>query len=192
MKITELNNLYVATNDNEFKVLVVAQEENEAVDIAKKYYADNALSFDVIRVEPFEDINTVFDCDYAISGADEAQAEIEKPVITIEYLSENGRREEGYTITGDIGYGLLLLTVQDCKHAAYSEEDIVSAEEDDDVEYLKELVPEAMLNKVKEKGKTFAAISTGGYYNFFESLLEIMDLRFKKTAPAECHITECW
>lgn len=67
MKINELNNLWVA-EASDFKVLVVALDEEEAYDIAREYYFDADIDSDDLEVVQFTKVRTQFDCDYAITG----------------------------------------------------------------------------------------------------------------------------
>lgn len=74
MKLYELSNLWIARNKTEdFNILVVANCENEALDIAKDYAKDAKLTMDW-TVTPVDDENaktTRFDCDYAITNEKE-------------------------------------------------------------------------------------------------------------------------
>lgn len=73
MKITDLNGLYVAYNTEEdFRILVVAQDEAEAMDVARSYFSDsNMYSLpDGIEISEFDDVETKFDCDYVVTFAD--------------------------------------------------------------------------------------------------------------------------
>jgi len=67
MKINQLFNLWVAYNATEdFQVLVIADCEVEALEVAKGYFEDANMLTDEIQITEFEDVNTRFDCDYAI------------------------------------------------------------------------------------------------------------------------------
>lgn len=71
MKIADLNNLYIgySSNDN-FRILIVAScdDEIEAQDIADQYVEHSGLEGPMdVREFTAEDINTEFDCDYAVA-----------------------------------------------------------------------------------------------------------------------------
>lgn len=71
MKITELNNLWVAFNkDEDFRVLVVASDLEEACDLIREYANDSHLEgiWDVKELSEVKDeLNDLrFDCDYVI------------------------------------------------------------------------------------------------------------------------------
>lgn len=72
MNITDLTNLWVVKNISEnFSILVVALDEEEAKEIAIEYFNDADIYFstsDRIEVKEFTNINEKFDCDYVITG----------------------------------------------------------------------------------------------------------------------------
>jgi len=68
MKINELTNLWVGTNETEnFKVLIVALDREEAQEIANSYCLDSHMEgkFDIAE---FDNTETQFDCDYVLTG----------------------------------------------------------------------------------------------------------------------------
>ena len=66
MKITDIRNLYVGYNEKEdFRILIGANDENEADTLAEYYRQDTKLEGEFI-ISEFNDINTHFDCDYII------------------------------------------------------------------------------------------------------------------------------
>ena len=68
MKISELTNLWVGTNEVEkFKVLIVALDKEEAQEIANSYCLDSNMAgkFDIAE---FDNTETQFDCDYVLTG----------------------------------------------------------------------------------------------------------------------------
>lgn len=68
MKINELSGLYVVKNEKEnFTILVVALDYQEATEIAKDYFIDSDMNYEELSVCDFSDINTQFDCDYIIT-----------------------------------------------------------------------------------------------------------------------------
>lgn len=68
MKINELTNLWVGINEAEdFKVLIVALDREEAQEIADSYCLDSHMEGDFI-IKEFLDINEHFDCDYALES----------------------------------------------------------------------------------------------------------------------------
>lgn len=71
MKITELSNLFVAYNEKEnFRMLICALDNLEAMEIARGYAADTDMSTNPNdwNISEFTDVNTNFDCDYAVSN----------------------------------------------------------------------------------------------------------------------------
>ena len=71
MGITDISGLYVARNDLEnFNILVCAQDEEEAMDLAVTYFFEGNFEHHArrdITISEFDDINTHFDCDYIIA-----------------------------------------------------------------------------------------------------------------------------
>lgn len=68
MQINELSGLYVVENTIEnFKILVVALDEQEAIQIAREYFNDSHMNYSNLKVYVFRDINTNFDCDYVLT-----------------------------------------------------------------------------------------------------------------------------
>ena len=66
MKVNEMTNLWVGYNKTEnFKVLIVAQDEAEAKEITEGYRLDTHLEgkFEIYK---FTDVNEHFDCDYVL------------------------------------------------------------------------------------------------------------------------------
>ncbi len=75
MKITELTNLFVGYNESEdFRVLICALDEQEAMNIVRSYATDAHLSSDPSDwdISEFKDVDTHFDCDYVITSGDES------------------------------------------------------------------------------------------------------------------------
>ena len=69
MKVNEMTNLWCVENTEEdFKILVVALDAEEAMEISREYFCDSSMEDDpdVIEITPFNDIKTKFDCDYVI------------------------------------------------------------------------------------------------------------------------------
>ena len=66
MTITDIRNLYVGYNEEEdFRILIGANDENEADTLAEYYRQDSKLKGE-FKISEFNDINTHFDCDYII------------------------------------------------------------------------------------------------------------------------------
>ena len=66
MKINELTNLWVGTNEVEnFKVLIVALDREEAQEIANGYCLDSHMEGS-FAIKEFLDVNENFDCDYVL------------------------------------------------------------------------------------------------------------------------------
>ena len=73
MKITDIAGLYVAYNTKEdFRILVVAQDKEQAMNVARSYFSDSSMYSmpDGIEINEFNDIETKFDCDYVVTYAD--------------------------------------------------------------------------------------------------------------------------
>ena len=67
MKINELTNLYVGTNEVEnFKVLIVALDREEAQEIANNYCLDSNMK-GKFNISEFDNTETQFDCDYVLN-----------------------------------------------------------------------------------------------------------------------------
>ena len=69
MKVNELKNLYVGINYNEdFLVLIVADDEQTAMEKAKEYFKQAKMDLGNITVKPFAefDMEMQFDCDYVL------------------------------------------------------------------------------------------------------------------------------
>lgn len=72
MKINELSGLYVVENKTEnFTILVVALDEQEAIEIAREYFNDSHMDYSNLEVYAFKyafkNIFTNFDCDYVVT-----------------------------------------------------------------------------------------------------------------------------
>lgn len=68
MKVNELTNLWVGINEIEnFKVLIVALDKQEAQEIANSYCLDSHMKGD-FKIKDFLDINESFDCDYVLTN----------------------------------------------------------------------------------------------------------------------------
>ena len=68
MKINELTNLWVGTNEVEnFKVLIFALDREEAQEIANSYCLDSHME-GIFTIKKFLDVNESFDCDYVLSN----------------------------------------------------------------------------------------------------------------------------
>ena len=73
MKVTDLAGLYVAYNTKEdFRILVVAQDQQEAMQVARNYFSDSGMNSmpNDIEISEFDDVDTKFDCDYVVTFAD--------------------------------------------------------------------------------------------------------------------------
>lgn len=67
MKVTDMNNLFVGANKAEdFKVLICAQDHDEAAAIAESYRADSSMG-GMFEISEFDDADTKFDCDYVLA-----------------------------------------------------------------------------------------------------------------------------
>lgn len=70
MKINELTNLWVGTNEaGDFKVLIIALDKEEAQEIANGYCLDSHMEGS-FTIEEFYNVNESFDCDYALTYCD--------------------------------------------------------------------------------------------------------------------------
>ena len=70
MKVTDLTNLWVGYNETEdFRILILAWDEDEALEVAENYRTDSNMEGNFV-VSEFTDVNQKFDCDYAISKSD--------------------------------------------------------------------------------------------------------------------------
>jgi hypothetical protein len=68
MNINELTNLWVGTNEVEnFKVLIVALDREEAQEIANSYCLDSHMEGS-FTIKEFLDANEDFDCDYVLTS----------------------------------------------------------------------------------------------------------------------------
>lgn len=66
MKITDMNNLWIGRNEEEdFNILICANEEKEAQEIADEYARDMRMEGKFI-IGDF-DIDTRIDCDYIVT-----------------------------------------------------------------------------------------------------------------------------
>lgn len=67
MNVFELNNLYAVNNKNEdFRILVVAGDMDEAKEIAKDYFRESGMCTTDLQVMDAFDEFTKFDCDHVI------------------------------------------------------------------------------------------------------------------------------
>lgn len=67
MKINELTNLWVGYNETEnFRVLIVASDKEEAQEIADDYCSASQMGGN-FTIKEFLDVNECFDCDYALT-----------------------------------------------------------------------------------------------------------------------------
>lgn len=63
-----MSSSYVVKNVKEnFTILVVALDCQEAIQIAKEYFLDSHMNYEELSVCNFTDINTHFDCDYVVT-----------------------------------------------------------------------------------------------------------------------------
>ena len=70
MKATDMTNLYVGRNKNEnFNVLICAQDREEATDVAREYGSDAGLEGSW-EIAEFDDPATDFDCDTVLTYSD--------------------------------------------------------------------------------------------------------------------------
>lgn len=68
MKIKEMTNLWVGLNEVEnFKVLIVALDKEEAQEIANRYCLDSQMSGSFV-IEELSDMSEDFDCDYVLTN----------------------------------------------------------------------------------------------------------------------------
>lgn len=68
MKVNELSGLYVVENKKEnFKILVAALDEQEAMKIARDYFMESHMEHENLTVHKFTDVDTNFDCDYIVT-----------------------------------------------------------------------------------------------------------------------------
>ena len=68
MKINELTNLWVGTNETEdFKVLIVALDKEEAQEIANSYCLDSHMEGS-FTIKEILDEHEKFDCDYVLTS----------------------------------------------------------------------------------------------------------------------------
>lgn len=66
MKITDMNNLWIGHNETEdFNILICANEEKEAQEIADEYAKDTGLKGKFIICD--FDMDTRIDCDYILT-----------------------------------------------------------------------------------------------------------------------------
>lgn len=71
MKVNEMTNLWVGYNKTEnFKVLIVALDKQEAQEIANGYRLDTYLDGE-FEIYEFTDVNEHFDCDYVLETVGE-------------------------------------------------------------------------------------------------------------------------
>jgi predicted nucleic acid-binding Zn ribbon protein len=73
MLIKDINNIWSAYNkDQNFRMLVVAEDENEAYEIAKEYGKDAGIDgeFEITTA----DINAHYDCDYILTANDKTKS----------------------------------------------------------------------------------------------------------------------
>ena len=67
MKINELTNLWVGYNDAEdFKVLIVALDKEEAQEIVNEYCLDSHME-GKFEITEYDNTETQFDCDYVLT-----------------------------------------------------------------------------------------------------------------------------
>ena len=67
MKVNDMNNLFVGFNeDANFRILICADDEEEAQRIADEYCEDADMSgyFEILE---FSNLDTRFDCDYVVT-----------------------------------------------------------------------------------------------------------------------------
>ena len=66
MKVTEMSNLWVGYNkDEDFRVLICAEDKQEAVEIAASYRSDSDMG-GKFEISEFDSADTHFDCDYVL------------------------------------------------------------------------------------------------------------------------------
>ena len=67
MKVTDMTNLWVGYNEEEdFRVLICAQDEQEARQIANGYRVDTLME-GTFKITEFTDVNVRIDCDYVLT-----------------------------------------------------------------------------------------------------------------------------
>ena len=67
MKVTDMTNLWVGYNEEEdFRVLICAQDEQEARQIANGYRVDTLME-GTFEITEFTDVNVRIDCDYVLT-----------------------------------------------------------------------------------------------------------------------------
>ena len=85
MKIKDLNGLYVAETEKKFRVLVAAEDETHARELAKEYFEEaghEPADFKVKDLAYYADPNLIcFDCDYVICEGKPAQKKA-RPTLT--------------------------------------------------------------------------------------------------------------
>lgn len=70
MTINDMTNLWEAYNKEEdFRLLIIADNENDALLIAKRYAADTGLTENFVITET-DTRNTDYDCDYILTAHD--------------------------------------------------------------------------------------------------------------------------
>ena len=69
MKVHELTNLFIGYNEEEdFRILIMAEDEATASEIAEEYCVDSKLEGHFEILECDDDIGELhFDCDYVVS-----------------------------------------------------------------------------------------------------------------------------
>lgn len=67
MKVTDMTNLWVGYNEEEdFRVLICAQDEQEARQIANGYRVDTLME-GTFEITEFTDVSVRIDCDYVLT-----------------------------------------------------------------------------------------------------------------------------
>lgn len=67
MKVTDMTNLWVGYNEEEdFRVLICAQDKQEARQIANGYRVDTLME-GTFEITEFTDVNVRIDCDYVLT-----------------------------------------------------------------------------------------------------------------------------
>ena len=83
MKITDMNNLWVGYNKTEdFRILICAEDENTAADIADNYCRDSKM-IGMFEILEFTNTNTRFDCDYILSAQEETETWLVNALVTL-------------------------------------------------------------------------------------------------------------
>ena len=68
MKINDINGLYVGYSENDdFRVLIIAENKEEATKIADEYIFDANLEGPMV-ISDYVDTDTRFDCSYALTA----------------------------------------------------------------------------------------------------------------------------